>query len=184
MSQRGMLGVSPEVKNALTVGTNIKLSFLKDRDPPLHTGGPPADVAEDEAEQVGGGHIESHHYLGLVGEREGREAEHTFSHLHHPLGQPKRQQLGSLLPKQHATAPRGDKHTDPTARSTSGCCPPPRGTLGDSHRGSSLPVEGGGKAVITAGRCCGTAEWLSLSWGTGHDGERLWEVVDFGFSVL
>lgn len=104
------------MKNALTVATNIKLSFLNDRDPPFHTGGPPADVAEDEAEEVGGGHIESHHYLGLVGERKGREAEHTFCYLHHPHCQPK---LGSLLPKRHATARGGDKHTDPAAHSTS-----------------------------------------------------------------
>lgn len=78
------------MKNALTVATNIKLSFLNDRDPPFHTGRPPADVAEDEAEEVGGGHIDCHHYLGLVGERKGREAEHTFSYLHHPHCQPKR----------------------------------------------------------------------------------------------
>lgn len=105
------------MKNALTVATNIKLSFLNDRDPPFHTGGPPADVAEDEAEEVGGGHIESHHYLGLVGERKGREAEHTFNYLHRPQPAAQAQPLGSLLPKQHATARGGDKHTGPTARS-------------------------------------------------------------------
>lgn len=67
-----------EAKNALTVVTNIKLSFLNDRDPPFHTGGPPADVAEDEAEEVGGSHIEGHHYLGLV-ERERGEKQSTPS---------------------------------------------------------------------------------------------------------
>lgn len=112
------------MKNALTVATNIKLSFLNDRDPPFHTGGPPADVAEDEAEEVGGGHIESHHYLGLVGERKGREAEHTFNYLHRPQLPAQAQPLGSLLPKQHAIAQGGDKHTGPTAHHGTGV--PPR----------------------------------------------------------
>lgn len=102
------------MKNALTVATNIKLSFLNDRDPPFHTGRPPADVAEDEAEEIGGGHIESHHYLGLVGERKGREAEHTFNYLHRRQPAAQAQPLGSLLPKQHARAQGGDKHSHGT----------------------------------------------------------------------
>jgi len=133
------------VKNALTVATNIKLSFLNDRDPPFHTGGPPADVAEDEAEEVGGGHIEGHHYLGLVGERKGREAEHTFNYLHRRQLPAQAQPLGSLLPKRHATAQGGDKHTGPTTRSWS--CRPPR-----EQPACGKGLEGSGRCSGTAGR--------------------------------
>lgn len=99
------------MKSALTVATNIKLSFLNDRDPPFHTGRPPADVAEDEAEEVGGCHIESHHYLGLVGERKGREAEHTFSYLHRPQLPAQAQPLGFTAPKATChSARRGQAH--------------------------------------------------------------------------
>lgn len=81
------------MKNALTVATNIKLSFLNDRDPPFNNGGPPADVAEDEAEEVGGGHIESHHYLGLDGGHlcvsspaETLELQRVVAEAHGPAG--------------------------------------------------------------------------------------------------
>lgn len=147
------------MKNALTVATNIKLSFLNDRDPPFHTGGPPADVAEDEAEEVGGGHIESHHYLGLVGERKGREAEHTFNYLHRRQLPAQAQQLGSLLPKQHATAQGGDKHAGPTAQSWHGCLVT-LSLLGPATKGATCLEEVGGRALITSGRHCGTAGWL------------------------
>lgn len=169
------------MKNALTVGTNIKLSFLKDRDPPLHTGGPPADVAEDEAEEVGGGHIDSHHYLGLVGERKGREAEHTFSYLHHPHCQPKH--------SPHCSQSNMPQREEETSTGTLLLTAPPDTVPRSGDTWGQPPREQpacgrGWEGCDHTWRMLWHSSVAHLSWGTHSYMGKVQEVVAFVASVL